>query len=136
PAYGRTASTSTPSTASAAVISTSGRVPEGSSTTMSSTATPEPRSTTSTLRISASTPPRALATAPRVPGVSGTCTRIRNDNENPSQVCCCGPPGDDCGRPNIRVVAAPQGGHRIVAKTIHLLDTPELDACLPFLVTR
>ena len=52
PAYGRTASTSTPSMDSAAVISASGSRPPGSSTTRSSIATPRPRSTTSTLRMS------------------------------------------------------------------------------------
>ncbi|QTR01835.1 hypothetical protein J7S33_21490 [Saccharothrix algeriensis] len=98
PAYGRTASTSTPSTDSAAVISTSGSRPEGSSTTRSSMARPAPRSTTSTLRMSAPVSPIAEATAPRAPGRSGSWTRIRKDTVHASKGLGSGFPADDSRR--------------------------------------
>jgi len=77
PANGRSDSTVTPGTACAAVIRLSGSQPWGSSTTMSSTATPPERSRTSRDTMSIPAAPSAVATAPRMPGRSGSTSRRR-----------------------------------------------------------
>ena len=93
PECGRTDSTSTPGTDSAAVIRTSGGRPGGSSTARSSMAWPSARSTTSTPRMSAPALPRAVATAPRLPGLSGRTTRSRNDTRHTLSMRSARPPG-------------------------------------------
>ena len=50
---------------------------EAETTTTSSTATPPPRSSTSRDTMSIPASPRAVATAPRMPGRSGTTSRRR-----------------------------------------------------------
>ena len=93
PECGRTDSTSTPGTDSAAVIRTSGGRPGGSSTARSSMAWPSARSTTSTPRMSAPALPRAVATAPKLPGLSGRTTRSRNDTRHTLSMRSARPPG-------------------------------------------
>lgn len=80
PLNGRMESISTPSTEEAAVMRTSAMAPWGSSMTMSSITVPSGKfSTISTDWILPSTSPKASASWPRLPGASGSSTRIKKD---------------------------------------------------------